>query len=37
MEKCTPSIRLAHLCEEHGEDDNQRQASLGSLRRRGFA
>ncbi len=28
---------LAYLREEHGEDDHQHQAALGSLHGRGFA
>src|SRR5260370_904776 len=36
-EKCTPSVRLAHLCKEHGEDNDKHQASPGPFHRRGLA
>src|SRR6266536_4146716 len=36
-EKCTPSLRLADLCEEHRENHDQHQASAGPPYRRGVA
>jgi len=36
-EKRSPSIRLAHLRQEHGEDDNQYQATTRPLHWRSFA
>src|SRR5712692_8445396 len=36
-EKCPPSVRLAHLCEEHRKNNDKYQASPGSFYRRGLA
>src|ERR1700685_2656748 len=35
-EKCTPSVRLAHLCEEDREDDHQHQIATRPLHRGGL-
>src|SRR5579864_5399476 len=36
-EKRLPSLRLAHLCEEHGKDDHKYQAAARTLHRRSVA